>query len=131
MSVQEIKEIGHHKLQEICLTIENHIAVMKLQPLAAAVALAGLWYEIWLVQNYINQNKDIWMCFLRSDLKTFCSCVDIQQLQQGSSDKNAHNKEPSSPVTPQSLFNLRVPLICDLECPSLGQHVIWVHSKPD
>lgn len=57
MPVQKIKEIGDYKLQEICLTIENHIAVMKLQPLAAAVAIAGLWYEIWLVQDYINQNK--------------------------------------------------------------------------
>lgn len=131
MPVQKIKEIGDYKLQEICLTIENHIAVMKLQPLAAAVAIAGLWYEIWLVQDYINQNKDIWMCFLRSDLKTFCSCVDIQQLQQGSASKNASNKKPSRPGVPQSLFNLRVPLICDLEHPSLGKHVIWVHSKPD
>lgn len=120
MPVQKIEEIGYHKLQEVRLTIENHVAVMTLQPLTEETAAARVWYEIWLVQDYINQNQNIWMCFLRSDLKTFCSCVDIRQLQQDSPYGKTSVKQQINVAASQSLFNLRVPLICAVHGHCLG-----------
>ena len=82
MGKRVIEEIGAHKLEQVFLSVEDHIAVMTLHNPPVNAASGTVQEEILLLCDYINHDDDIWVCVMHSDLKTFCVGVDIKRFYQ-------------------------------------------------
>ena len=130
MPVHKIEKVGCHRLQKIHLSIEGHVAVITLPDVPEAAAAAALWYEVWyeisLACDYINENLNVEICFLRADLKTFCFYMGSDKLLPINLEGAESAKDLPSPPSPRPPFHFRVPLICDLNYPPAGKHVMWV-----
>ena len=87
MSARTIEAIGTHKLQQVFLSVEDHIAVMTLHNPPVNAASGTVQEEILLLCDYINHEDDIWVCVMHSDLKTFCVGVDIKRFHQSILDQ--------------------------------------------
>lgn len=120
MSVRKIEEIGGHKLQQVFLSVEDHIAYMTLHNPPVNAASGTVQEEILKICDYIDHNDDIWVCIMHSDLKTFCVGVDIKRFYQSIVDKDVTNKQEVYYDGAQALYDLRVPLICAVHGHCLG-----------
>ena len=120
MAVKKINEIGSKPLQQIFLTIEDHIAVMTLHNPPVNAVSGVMQEEILRVCDYINHDDDIWVCVLHSDLKTFCVGVDIKRFYQSIQDRDVTNTQELYYDGAQALYELRVPLICAVHGHCLG-----------
>lgn len=120
MAVRHIEAIGTHTLQQVFLTVEDHIAVLTLHNPPVNAASGTVQEEILLLCQYINQDDDIWVALLRSDLKTFCVGVDIKRFMQSIDDRDVTNVQETYYNGALALYELRVPLICAVHGHCLG-----------
>ena len=120
MGKRVIEEIGAHKLEQVFLSVEDHIAVMTLHNPPVNAASGTVQEEILLLCDYINHDDDIWVCVMHSDLKTFCVGVDIKRFYQSILDKDVTNTQEVYYDGAQALYDLRVPLICAVHGHCLG-----------
>lgn len=115
-----VEYVGEHKLQQVFLSVEDHIAVMTLHNPPVNAASGTVQEEILLLCDYINHDDDIWVCVMHSDLKTFCVGVDINRFYQSILDKDVTNTQEVYYDGAQALYDLRVPLICAVHGHCLG-----------
>ena len=117
MGKRVIEEIGAHKLEQVFLSVEDHIAVMTLHNPPVNAASGTVQEEILLLCDYINHDDDIWVCVMHSD---FCVGVDIKRFYQSILDKDVTNTQEVYYDGAQALYDLRVPLICAVHGHCLG-----------
>lgn len=120
MGKRVIEEVGAHKLEQVFLSVEDHIAVMTLHNPPVNAASGTVQEEILMLCDYINHDDDIWVCVMHSDLKTFCVGVDIKRFYQSILDKDVTNTQEVYYDGAQALYDLRVPLICAVHGHCLG-----------
>lgn len=120
MKTRTIENIGTHKLSQVFLRVEDHIGIITLHNPPVNAASGTVQEEILLICDYINQDDDIWVCVMHSDLKTFCVGVDIRRFKQSIDDKDVTNVQEVYYNGALALYELRVPLICAVHGHCLG-----------
>ena len=120
MSVREVCQIGTCKLCQIRFTIEDHIAVLTLHNPPVNAVSGVMQKELLILCDYINHEDEIWVCIMRSDLKTFCAGVDIHRFYQSILDRDVTNVQELYYDGAQALYELRVPVICAVHGHCMG-----------
>ena len=109
-----------HKLEQVFLTVEDHIGILTLHNPPVNAASGTVQEEIIMLCDYINHDDDIWVCIMHSDLKTFCVGVDIKRFKKSIDDKDVTNTQEVYYDGALALYELRVPLICAVHGHCLG-----------
>lgn len=125
MSKRTVDAVKGRTLQQVFLLVEDHIAYMTLHNPPVNAVSGVMQEEILLLCDYINQDDDIWVCIMHSDLKTFCVGVDIKRFYQSILDKDVTNTQEVYYDGAQALYDLRVPLICAVHGHCLGGGVCY------
>lgn len=120
MAKREIKQVANHLLQQVFLTVEDHIAVMTLHNPPVNAVSGIMQEEILLLCDYIDHDDNIWVCVLHSDIKTFCVGVDINRFYKSIQERDVTNRQELYYDGAQALYDLRVPLICAVHGHCLG-----------
>lgn len=120
MAIRTVESVKGHTLEQVFLTVEDHIGILTLHNPPVNAASGTVQEEILLLCDYINQDDDIWVCILHSDLKTFCVGVDIKRFKQSVVDKDVTNTQEVYYDGALALYELRVPLICAVHGHCLG-----------
>ncbi|MCQ5128440.1 enoyl-CoA hydratase/isomerase family protein [Butyricicoccus faecihominis] len=118
--MKTVEHVGAHKLEQVFLTVEDHIAVMTLHNPPVNAASGTVQEEILLLCDYIDREDDIWVCILHSDIKTFCVGVDIKRFKKSIDDRDVTNVQEKYYDGALALYELRVPLICAVHGHCLG-----------
>lgn len=118
--MKTVERVGAHKLEQVFLTVEDHIAVMTLHNPPVNAASGTVQEEILLLCDYIEREDDIWVCILHSDIKTFCVGVDIKRFKKSIDDRDVTNVQEKYYDGALALYELRVPLICAVHGHCLG-----------
>lgn len=82
MATRTVEMVGEHKLEQVFLTVEDHIGILTLHNPPVNAASGTVQEEIIMLCDYINHDDDIWVCIMHSDLKTFCVGVDIKRFKK-------------------------------------------------
>lgn len=93
MAKREIKQVADHLLQQVFLTVEDHIAVMTLHNPPVNAVSGIMQEEILLLCDYIDHDDNIWVCVLHSDIKTFCVGVDINRFYKSIQERDVTNRQ--------------------------------------
>ena len=120
MATRTVEMVGEHKLEQVFLTVEDHIGILTLHNPPVNAASGTVQEEIIMLCDYINHDDDIWVCIMHSDLKTFCVGVDIKRFKKSIDDKDVTNTQEVYYDGALALYELRVPLICAVHGHCLG-----------
>ena len=120
MGKRIIEKIGEHTLEQVFLSVEDHIGIMTLHNPPVNAASGTVQEEILMICDYINHDDDIWVCIMHSDIKTFCVGVDIKRFKKSIDDKDVTNVQEVYYDGALALYELRVPLICAVHGHCLG-----------
>jgi len=120
MSKRTIEKINGHALERVFLSVENHISFITLHNPPVNAASGPVQKELLLICEYINQDDDIWVCIMHSDLQTFCVGVDINRFYKSILDKDVAETQQFFYDGTIALYELRVPLICAVHGYCLG-----------
>ena len=93
MATRTVEMVGEHKLEQVFLTVEDHIGILTLHNPPVNAASGTVQEEIIMLCDYINHDDDIWVCIMHSDLKTFCVGVDIKRFKKSIDDKDVTNTQ--------------------------------------
>ncbi len=125
MTVEKLDKIGGHRLEQIFLSIEDHIGILTLHNPPVNAISGTMQEELLLLCDYINHRDDIWVCIVHSDLKTFCVGVDIKRFKQSIEERDVTNKQEVFYDGALALYELRVPVICAVHGHCLGGGVCY------
>ena len=120
MATRTVEMVGEHKLEQVFLTVEDHIGILTLHNPPVNAASGTVQEEIIMLCDYINHDDDIWVCIMHSDLKTFCVGVDIKRFKKSIDDKDVTNTQEVYYDGALALYELCVPLICAVHGHCLG-----------
>ena len=120
MSKRAIEKINGHALEQVFLSVEDHIAFITLHNPPVNAISGTVQKELLLICQYVNHDDDIWVCIMHSDLKTFCVGVDINRFYQSILDKDVTNTVELFYDGAKALYEIRVPLICAVHGHCLG-----------
>ena len=120
MAPRTVEKAGGMVLEKIRLEVEEHIGLITLHNPPRNVLDSQMQHEILAVCEYINQDDDIWVCILRSDLNTFCVGFDVHLFKQSVDERDVTNTQEIYYDGALALYELRVPLICAVHGHCLG-----------
>ncbi|WP_369283043.1 enoyl-CoA hydratase/isomerase family protein [Oscillibacter sp. GMB15532] len=112
MARKIIERVETHRLEQVFLSVEEHIAYLTLHNPPVNIISIVMQEEILLLCDYINHDDDIWVCVMHSDLKTFCVGADIHRFSQSIPGEDITGPQKVYYDGAQALYDLRVPLIC-------------------
>ena len=120
MALRIVQQAGGKILGKVRLEVEDHVGVITLHNPPVNALDGQTQRELLAVCDHINHDDDIWVCILRSDLKTFCVGVDVKLFRQSVMDKDVTNTQEVYYDGALALYELRVPLICAVHGHCLG-----------
>lgn len=118
--IQRISEVDGHVLQQVFLSIDDHIGILTLHNPPVNAAGGTVQEELIRLCAYINRCDDIWVAILHSDIRTFCVGVDIHRFKQSIDDQTVSETQSRYYDGALALYELRVPLICAVHGHCLG-----------
>lgn len=129
MAPRTVEKAGGMVLEKIRLEVEEHIGLITLHNPPRNVLDSQMQHEILAVCEYINQDDDIWVCILRSDLNTFCVGFDVHLFKQSVDERDVTNTQEIYYDGALALYELRVPLICAVHGHCLGGGLCYPASS--
>lgn len=120
MALRIVQQAGGKALGKVRLEVDDHVGIITLHNPPVNALDAQTQHELLAVCDVINHDDDIWVCILRSDLKTFCVGVDVKLFRQSVTDKDVTNTQEVYYDGALALYDLRVPLICAVHGHCLG-----------
>jgi Enoyl-CoA hydratase/carnithine racemase len=118
--VRTVRQAGGLTLGKVRLDVEDHIGIITLHNPPRNTLDAQVQREILAVCEAINQDDDIWVCILCSDLDTFSVGFDVKLFKQSVVEKDVTNIQEVFYDGALALYELRVPLICAVHGHCLG-----------
>lgn len=126
MGKRIVEAVGTHRLQQLYLTVEDHIGFLTLHNPPVNAISGIVQEELMLLCDYINHDDDIWVCIMHSDLKTFCVGVDINRFKKSIDDRDVTNVQEMFYDGALALYDVRVPVICAVHGHCLGGGMCYV-----
>ncbi len=120
LQFKEISDIGAHQLTAVKFSLADHIGRITLSNPPVNAANGAVQEELLRLCDYIANHKDIWVCIMDSDLKTFCVGVDVKRFKQSVIDRNVSDVQEVFYDGALALYNLPIPLICAVHGHCLG-----------
>lgn len=107
-------------LTTLRMQVTDHVATLTLHNPPHNTLDGPTQHEVLAACTHINQDDDIWVCVLCSDLDTFSVGVDVKRFKRSVDERDVTNIQEVFYDGAQALYDVRVPLICAVHGHCLG-----------